>query len=139
MGYAAEYLIPSLSDVLATITLPHSVTYLLRGVNGETLDLHQSQPNHAVRHISQYVQNSPPAVVRGIKQFPLAMIGITFDSQLQLSAHSSRHTAFRSSFPPWKLQHHRQSVISIAPSSKSKPFTSLSGFVISRSRSLSTF
>ena len=39
VGYAAEYLIPSLSDVLATIALPHSVTYLLRGVNGETLDL----------------------------------------------------------------------------------------------------
>ena len=95
VGYAAEYLISSLSDVLATIALTHSVTYLLRGVNGETLALHQSQPNHAVRHISQYVQNSPPAVVRGIKQFPLAMIGITFDSQLQLSAHSSRHKAFR--------------------------------------------
>ncbi len=39
VGYAAEYLIPSLSDVLATIALPHSVTYLLRGVNGETLDI----------------------------------------------------------------------------------------------------
>ena len=34
VGYAAEYLIPSLSDVLATIALTHSVTYLLRGVNG---------------------------------------------------------------------------------------------------------
>ena len=34
VGYAAEYLIPSLSDVLATIALPNSVTYLLRGVNG---------------------------------------------------------------------------------------------------------
>ena len=61
VGYAAEYLIPSLSDVLATIALPHSVTYLLRGVNGETLDLHQSQPNHAVRHISQYVKKSTRA------------------------------------------------------------------------------
>ena len=48
VGYAAEYLIPSLSDVLATIALPHSVTYLLRGVNGETLDLHQSA--HSSRH-----------------------------------------------------------------------------------------
>ena len=37
VGYAAEYLIPSLSDVLTTIALPHSVTYLLRGVNGLVL------------------------------------------------------------------------------------------------------
>ena len=37
VGYAAEYLIPSLSDVLATIALPDSVTYLLRGANGLVL------------------------------------------------------------------------------------------------------
>ena len=126
MGYAAEYLIPSLSDVLATIALTHSVTYLFRGVNGETLDLQfPNSPSppltssaNAVRHISQYVQNSPPAVVMVIKlhsHWTWSESHSTHNFLLHQSAHPC-HNAFRSSF---RVLHLRSFCTTVNPQSPS--------------------
>ena len=135
MGYAAEYLIPSLSDVLATIALPHSVTYLLRGVNGETLNLNfQNSPITTPCPITRYVTYSnmcrtphPPAVVKFQgAPLPLDMIGITFDvfiSQLPPSTiraffsliSTPHHFVFftlEASVPP-SIRNHPRSIIHI--------------------------
>ena len=54
VGYAAEYLIPSLSDVLATIALPHSVTYLLRDVNGLWIFPKLTIPHPITRYVTYH-------------------------------------------------------------------------------------